>query len=228
MSKRKVFLHIGSAGGSGDVIETAVHHHRHALAELGVRTPVPTPDDGFRAAIEITRQHKAWGYKRKEVEGAWARICRRLLKAPGKDAYVVSQPLLGMATPEQIDLLLDQLPGTKRHIVITGPVRTDDTSWPTLVERWTAAVGKPERVHVIDGELSEEQTWREFGRIVGFGTASLSVAGLVPQRPTDLTAALHEVERLARRNESLVHDISALRERAEKRRHKLLRRKSAA
>ncbi|GAB2777945.1 hypothetical protein GCM10027020_34310 [Nocardioides salsibiostraticola] len=228
MGKRKVFLHIGSAGGSGDVIETAVHHHRHALAELGVRTPVPTPDDGFRAAIEITRQHKAWGYKRKEVEGAWAKICRRLLKTPGKDVHVVSQPLLGVATAEQIDLLLDQLPGTQRHVVITGPALADDTSWPILVERWTAGLGKPERVHTIAGDLSEEEVWREFGRIVGFGTTSLPVTGLVRQRPTDLTAALREVERLARRNDSLVHEISDLRERSEKRKRKLLRRNSAA
>lgn len=227
MGKRKVFLHVGSAGGPGDFIETAVLHHRHALAELGVRTPVPTADDGFRAAIEITRQHKAWGYKRKEVEGAWAKICRSTLKAKGKDAYVVSQPLLGEATPEQIDLLLDQMHGTQRHIVITAPASGDGAAEATMVKRWTKAVGKPERVHVISGDLTPEQVWREFGRVVGFGTASLPVTALLPARPADLCEALREVERLARRNDSLQHEIGDLRQKRE-RQHRTLRRRNSA
>ncbi len=212
MSKRKVFLHVGPARGAGDVIEPAILHHTRALAELGVRTPVQFPDEAFRAALDITWQHRTWGYRRREVEGAWAVLCRRLLKAKSKDTQVVSVPWMAGATADQIDLFLDQLPGTQRHVVLTpagGSEAPDE-----LVERWSKACGRPERVHILDGASAPEQLWRSFGRVVGFGTASLPVHHLLPVGPADLGEALDELERLRRRNESLRRTVEALQSRA--------------
>lgn len=171
--KRTIFLHVDLGGDSS--VEKALFTHRHALAELGVTVAAENAGEMFLAAIEMTRTHKTWGYQRRDVEGTWAGICRRILKARGTNAFVLSQPLLGSATPEQIDLLVDQLPGMAVHVVLVAPV-DDDITEP--LGRWGRAVRQPERLHVVTtgADQGPEQVWRELGRIMGFGTASLSSA----------------------------------------------------
>lgn len=177
--KRKVFLHVGLVGDSS--IERALFTYRHALAELGVTVAPENAGEMFLAAVEMTRSHKAWGYKRREVEGTWAGICRRILKAKGTNDFVLSQPLLAGATPEQIDLLVDQLPGLAVHVVLVAPVGEDIAE---ALERWGRAVRKPERLHVlaVRADQGSEHVWRELGRTIGFGTASLSLAAR-PEQP---------------------------------------------
>ncbi len=187
--KRKVFIHVGLPGGTGDLIDAALARHAHALAELDVRNPAESPEEMFRAAIEILRDHQAWGYRRAEVEGAWSTICRRGRK--GRDTLVVSQPLLVAATTPQIELLFDGLAGFERHVVITAGAphawNTDghaEQSLGNVIERWAASARRPERVNVILGGPSDRlAVWKEFGRTVGFGTASLPVADL-PNEPS--------------------------------------------
>jgi hypothetical protein len=74
-------------------------------------------DEMLRAAIEIRRDHKEWGYQRAEVEGAWAELCRRAFRSRG--TVVVSQELLAAASAEQAALFLDGLTGREIHLVIT-------------------------------------------------------------------------------------------------------------
>ncbi|GAA4669714.1 hypothetical protein [Nocardioides nanhaiensis] len=223
-TKRKVYLHVGVSGGPGDFLEAALLEHTHALASLGVRVPVENADEMFRAAVEITRTHKAWGYKRREVEGAWAGICRRIHKLKGLDTAVLSQPLLHDATPEQIDLLVDTLAGTKVHVVLVAGPDADPDTLAELRERWGRAVKKPERVHVLEVDAADRaEVWRRFGALVGFGTASLSVAGLAQPTPTTLGEALAVVARLARRNETLELKLAE----TERRRRRLKRRQAA-
>ncbi len=226
-TKRTVYLHVGVADGPGDFLEAALHQHQHSLAALGVRCPTRNADEMFRAAIEITRQHRAWGYRRREVEGAWAGICRRVLKAKGRDDVVVSQPLLAGATPEQIDLLVDQLPGTAVHVVVVGERHTGSSEAADLLARWERAVTRPERLHLLEVEpgATPAEVWRAYGALVGFGTTSLSVAGLAPAQPVpaSLDEARATLARLARRNESL-----QLRLAETERRRRVLRRRVAA
>ncbi len=178
--KRKVFLHVGLVGDSS--VEKALFTYRHALAELGMTVAAENAGETFLAAIEMTRTHKAWGYKRRDVEGTWAGICRRILKAKGTSDFVLSQPLLAGAAPEQIDLLVDQLPGLAVHVVLVARAG-DDITEP--LGRWGKAVRKPERLHVIEftPEQGSDHVWRELGRTIGFGTASLSLAARPQQQP---------------------------------------------
>jgi len=182
--KRKVFLHVGMPGGPGDFLEIALRRHWHALAALGVTNPATSPDEMLRAAVEIMRDHRAWGYERREVEGAWSGICRRAHK--GRDTLVVTQPLLAAATSPQIELLFDGLAGFERHVVITAAA---PGAWTMpgdpaqdlgcVLERWATSARHPERVHVLINRPEDRSAvWTSFGRTVGFGTASLSVADL--------------------------------------------------
>ncbi len=235
--KRKAWIHVGMPG-VGDVIEAALVHHRDALVELGIDVPAKTTQESFRAAVEIMRDHKAWGLKRSEVEGQWTKLCRRAEK--GSNAVVFSQPLLGGASPDQVALLLDALHGYEVHVVVTAtaPHAWAEPGFPqselsVVLERWGAAVRAPERVHVVavdadDVPLAQAQAavWKSVGQVVGFGTTSLGLDD-VPQpvtaRSLTLPEAYREIERLARRNEALELRLAEV----DKKRKKLKRRLSA-
>jgi hypothetical protein len=190
-SKRKAFVHVGLDDGSGDIIDGALERHARALLELGVRRPASSREEMFRAALEMLRTHRDWGYQRSEVEGAWTSIVRRGLK--GKDTLVFSQPLLAAARPEQVALLLDALTGFEVHVVVTAHA-PDAWTVPgdprhdlgAVLEVWGAAVKKPERLHVVvtGSRAADKATWKAFGKVVGFGTSSLKVDAIpVPVKP---------------------------------------------
>ena len=213
MAKRKAFLHIGPPRTGGGFLDSALAEHADALADVGVRHPAISAEEMFRAAIEIRRDHQAWGYQRREVEGAWAAICRRAWK--GKKDVVLSQELLAGCTPDQVDLLLDGLHGFAVHVVVTGS---------DLPAAW-APVVKPERLHGIEVPATdpEQAVWTAFGAIVGFdaSTLPLSAAWSAPRpEPTDVLA---EVARLRAHNRVLEEQNATL----ERTRKKLKRKLSA-
>ena len=191
-TKRKAFVHIGLDDGSGDFIDGALDLHARALAELGIRSPAVSGEEMFRAALEILRTHRDWGYQRAEVEGAWTTITRR--GHQGRDTLVFSQSLLAGARPEQVALLVDALAGFEVHVIVT--VSTPGTSTIPADPRydlgaalasWVMAVRRPERLHVIVS-ADPQNTWTSFGRVVGFGTSSLKITDLL--RATHLRPAL--------------------------------------
>lgn len=193
MAKRKAFLHIGPPRSTGDFLGAALAEHAAALEDAGLRHPAISAEEMFRATIEIRRDHQAWGYGRREVEGAWAGICRRAWK--GRKDVVLSQDLLAGCTGAQVDLLLDGLHGMQVHVVVTG----------TEVPSAWAPVVKPERLHVIEvPETDAEQAvWTAFGEIAGFDASALplSPAWSAPRpEPTDVLA---EVARLRAHNRVL-------------------------
>ena len=166
MAKRKAYLHIGLPRTGGGFLDSALTEHADALAAVGVRHPAISAEEMFRAAIEIRRYHKAWGYQRREVEGTWAEICRRARK--GGHTAVFSQELLAACTAEQVDLLLDGLAGFEVHVVVTEREPDD------ALDPWRSAV-RPERWHAIavPDVDAERAVWTAFGDIVGFDAAGL-------------------------------------------------------
>lgn len=197
--KLKAWIHVGMPG-AGDVVERALDHHHEALVELGVASVAHTPAESFRAGVEMTRSHKDWGLKRADVEGQWTRLVRRAQKT--KSDIVFSQSLLASATTEQVALLVDALAGYQVHVVVT----TGNDDEAGTVGRWSAAVRKPERLHVVETDGREPaEVWKAFGKLVGFGTASLRLDAVPNTTPVvqSLPDARRELERLARRNASL-------------------------
>ena len=188
MARRKAFLHVGLPRSGGGFIESALAEHAEALVEVGITAAAVAPDETFRAALEIRRDHRAWGYPRRAVEGTWAELCRRAAKGVGD--VVVSQELLASCTRSQIDLLLDALTAFEVHAVIT--VR--DPSGPDLAEvaaRWSAALRSPQRVHVLvapaDGDL-RLALWNGLGDLVGFDATRLPLSE--PTVPAHLVRSL--------------------------------------
>ncbi|GAB2973161.1 hypothetical protein [Nocardioides montaniterrae] len=221
--KRKVWIHVG-VPGAGDVLEPALAHHHEALLELGVASLARTSAESFAAAVEILRNHRAWGLERADVEGQWVRLVER--GARTRADLVFSQPMLASASAEQIALLVDALHGFQVNVVVTT-VRTDESD---LVERWSAAVRKPERLHVLELDgIGARATWKTFGKLVGFGTASLPLdeVPVVPV-PDSLADARREIERLARRNASLELRVEELDRKRRKLKRRLRNRDQAA
>lgn len=116
--KRKAYLHIGLAHTGGRLLESALTRHSDALDEHGLRQPVGSPEEMFRATVEIRRDHRAWGFRRRDVEGTWAEICRRVHR--GHHDVILSHERLGACTPGQIELLLDGLAGFEIHLIVTA------------------------------------------------------------------------------------------------------------
>jgi hypothetical protein len=149
MAKRLFLLHIGPA----PVDEAAM---TATLALGGVAVPDVTVDVLTRAGLEITRSHKAAGVKRKQVEGSWAKACRRARKA--KADCFVSVPRFFDATPEQVALALDELAGFRVVLVLTSGFDVEPPG------AWTGLV-KGERTHVLPSRLTDDQLAAQVARI---------------------------------------------------------------
>lgn len=149
MAKRLFLLHIGP-----DPVDLGAM--RDAL-ELG-RIALPDVDAELleHAGTEIRRTHKAAGLTRKQVEGAWAKVCRRARKA--KADVLVSVPGFFDATSEQAALALDGTAGFKVVLVTTsGFAVPPPAAWLSLV--------KEDRVHVLPDNLGDEQLAAQVARI---------------------------------------------------------------
>lgn len=149
MAKRLFLLHVGP-----DPVDVSAMTEALALGRIAV--PDADSDTFAHAGLEIRRTHKAAGLKRKQVEGAWAGICRRAYKT--KADCFVSMPAFFEATPEQVALALDGLTGFRVVLVVTSGF----TAQPPVA--WTSLV-KESRTHVLPTNLSADQLAAQVARI---------------------------------------------------------------
>ena len=188
MAKPKSFLLVGLPHTGVPLLTAALEQHRTALAELGVTAPAKSADEAFRAAVELRREHRAWGLRRKDVEGTWSAICRRALRQ--RQTVVVGHELLAGATPHEVALLVDGLAGTQVHVVVLAGAPDgrvglfpDELDLGSVFDRWAAATSSPDRLHVVVTDPADATVaWRALGSLVGFDTEGLALpdpAGLV-------------------------------------------------
>ncbi|WP_210439168.1 hypothetical protein [Nocardioides xinjiangensis] len=149
MAKRLFLLHLGP--GAVDVSAMT-----EALALGGVTVPTADSEVFEHAEIEILRSHKAAGLKRKPVEGAWARVCRRARKT--RSHCFVSMPALFTATPEQAALAHDALAEFTVVLVVTSGFTVEPPA------AWTSLV-KEGRTHVLPSRLDAERLAAQVARI---------------------------------------------------------------
>ena len=188
MAKPRTFLLVGVPHAGLPLLTAALELHRDALAESGVRAPAKSADEAFRAAVELRREHKAWGLRRRDVEGAWAGIARRVVKH--RETAVVGHELLAGATHDEIALLVDGVRGTQVHVVVLAAVPDgrvglfpDELDLTEVLTRWEQSVVAPERVHVVVADPADPAVaWRALGGLAGFDADRLPLpdqAGVV-------------------------------------------------
>lgn len=149
MAKRLLLLHVGP-----DPVDVTSMTEALALGRIAV--PDVDLDTFDHAGIEIRRTHKTAGLKRKQVEGAWAKVCRKAHKSRA-DCFV-SVPAFFDAAPEQAALALDQTDGFKVVLVVTSGFDVEPpVAWLSLV--------KEGRTHVLPAHLSDEQLAAQVARI---------------------------------------------------------------
>jgi len=193
MAKQKAFLHIGLPHSGGEIFDSALRRYAGTPAGLvdakgrRVRLPARSEMEMFNAAVEMRRDHRAWGLKRKDVEGSWARLARRAIK--NKDTVVLSHHLLAGVPPEGIALMVDQLPGCTVHVVVTvgapdprAAMFPEDYDLTTVLDRWSAAVRKPQHLHLLQVDADRmDDAWHRFGDVLGVDTRGLELpTGPVP------------------------------------------------
>jgi hypothetical protein len=144
MSKNKAFLLVGPAVPGADELHDQLVLRADQLTEAGLALPEVTQADLFRAGVEIRRTHRTEGLRRKDVEGAWARVCRKAEKAKGD--VLIAQDAYAAASPSEIALALDGLAAFAVHVVLTIPPGTEGVD--DLIEPWTQLL-KPARLHVL-------------------------------------------------------------------------------
>ena len=179
MAKRSAYLVVGLPHGGASFLPSALRAHAATLAAAGITLPARSDDEMFRAAVEIRRDHRAWGLRRRDVEGAWADVCRRAYR--GKDDVVVGHDLLAGATDAEIALLVDRLPGFDLHVVVAaGPADPrltlfpDDHDLGAVLARWAAHVRSADRVHLLVTDPDDPAaTWAALSRVVGFDATLL-------------------------------------------------------
>jgi hypothetical protein len=195
MATRAAYLIVGLPHGGGTFLPAALRAHREALEASGLRLPARSADEMFRAAVEIRRDHRAWGLRRRDVEGAWADVCRRAYQ--GKQDVIVGHDLLAGATDAEIALLVDRLPGFDVHVVVAAgpadprlPIFPDDHDLGDVLSRWAAHVRSPDRMHLIVTDPDDPAaTWAALGRIVGFDADRLALSDdLGPGADQDLAS----------------------------------------
>lgn len=188
MAQRKAFLHIGLPHTGTGWLGEALLTHADALRDSRLSLPARSTQEMFRASLEIRRAHQSAGYRRADVEGAWAGVCRRAHKSTG--SVIISQDHLAGADKGQIALLLDGLSGFEVNVVIAArnpdaPVSPGgDQGGEDLgrvLERWTAATHH-DRVHVIAAAEAQDPpaaVWAAFGRVVGLDADALPLPARV-------------------------------------------------
>jgi hypothetical protein len=151
MSKHHAFVLVGRDARADDELIDELARRSDLLDEAALALPKITQADLYRSGVELLRTHKAEGVRRADVEGSWARVCRKAEKRKadvllGNAAYVVAEPA-------QISLLLDGLSAFRTHIVITAERGTEGID--ELIEPWTQAV-KASRLHVLTLEAGDD------------------------------------------------------------------------
>ncbi len=174
MGRRTIHLHVDFTGLVGDEITESLMAHREELRARGFKVPVKESGRPFLAATEMRRDHKEHGLKRRQVEGAWAEICRRAHK--GRKTPLVSVPGFGACAPEQVDLLLDSLAGLRVHLVATVPAVASPEAAETLdhaLAHWRSRLVKGEVTLVVVSPGDWPRAWQEYAAAAGVGSLPL-------------------------------------------------------
>lgn len=160
MSTQRVYLHVGVPKSGTTFLQASLAQNRPALREAGLMFPGPRAGNMFRATVDMRGIHESWGLTHEQVDGMWAQICGRVRAFDGN--AVMSNELLGAATPEQIDAALGHLEGAELHVVVTArdPGRQVTAEWQEGVKHGRKATFEEFRERVFDPAREHEHASR--------------------------------------------------------------------
>lgn len=116
--EKTVYLHVGAPKTGTTYLQTVLWNNRERLAGDGFLYPLRRPKEHRHASLDL--QQRRWGGKREPAaEGAWERLASRVREWPGQTA-VISNELLGGATPEQAQRAVRSLQPAEVHVVFTA------------------------------------------------------------------------------------------------------------
>jgi hypothetical protein len=116
-----VVLHVGLPKSGTTYLQRSLEANAVALGDRGVLHPrgrVGGDDLVFRAALDLRGNHKAWGRRRADVEGAWDQVCGLARTHTG--TTVVSHELLAAASRRQVVAATTMLKDLDLHVVVTA------------------------------------------------------------------------------------------------------------
>lgn len=128
-NQSRVVLHVGLPKSGTTFLQRSLAANAEALGDRGVLYPQTDDDVMFRAALDVRGTHKAWGRRRRDVEGAWDHLAARAHAHTG--TTVISHEVLGAAAPRQVDRAMSMLKGLDVHVVVTArdPARQLVSEW---------------------------------------------------------------------------------------------------
>jgi hypothetical protein len=143
----RVVLHVGLPKSGTSFLQRSLAENAEALGDRGVLYPQTDDDVMFRAALDVRGNHKAWGRRRRDVEGAWDHLASRAHAHTG--TTVLSHELLGAACRRQVDRAMSMLKGLDVHVVVTArdPARQ-------LVSEWQEGVKHGRRLTFAEFEAT--------------------------------------------------------------------------
>ncbi|MGN6576823.1 MAG: hypothetical protein ACTHKG_14170 [Nocardioides sp.] len=132
--QRRVVLHVGLPRSGTSFLQRSLAGNAEALGDRGLLYPAAPDTLMFRAALDVRGAPKAWGLRRKDVQGAWDKLAARARSHVG--TTIVSQELLAGACTRQVDEALSMLKGLDVHVVVTAqdPARQLVSAWQDGVE----------------------------------------------------------------------------------------------
>jgi hypothetical protein len=133
-NRPRLVLHVGLPQSGTTFLQRSLAANAEALGDRGVHYPVASEDLMFRAALDVRGNHKAWGRRRKDVEGAWDDLVAHARAHVG--TTVISHDLLAGACGRRIDAALSMLKGLDVQVVVTArdPARQLVSAWQRSVE----------------------------------------------------------------------------------------------
>lgn len=115
---KAVYVHVGAPKTGTTFLQNVLWKNRTELAEDGVCYPLERAGEHLIASLDL--QEMSWGGRRDPGwEGAWDRVASRVREWPGRVA-VVSNELLGGATPEHARRAVESLEPADVHVVFTA------------------------------------------------------------------------------------------------------------
>ena len=148
--QHRLVLHVGVPKSGTTFLQASLDRNRVALREAGVSYPSEN-DLMFRLTLDVRGNHKTWGRKRRDVEGAWADACRSAREFPG--TTVLSQEVLAPTPLEQVTAAGRELAGLDVHVVVTSRdiARQVTAEWAEGIKHTRTGTFAEFRAEVLEG-----------------------------------------------------------------------------